>query len=268
MGDPDKAAIYQPTSREQAPFVVGDFITWSGTVLQGDRQGPGGTDSIAVNTVVASVGIFTEPGTLPVYIALGDFALSADAPRIFGGIIPQEPQNRLVLDAFVTDVTSIVDAYLIDVDPTTGVEQQRWVTPGGMTGGFGSMSAVGLFVDGGITTQLTGPVPGRVRMRAGKATPGILASPSRYIRVVARQLCDPINVNEPSSTAGPAIPCLKRMMAANGLFTGQYFAPVTDFIFPEVLNPGDPAVPNNLWDLGFLVLGEGPGTAPLTPTPW
>jgi hypothetical protein len=31
---------------------------------------------------------------------------------------------------------------------------------------------------------------------------------------------------------------------------------------------GDPIVANDLWDLGFLVNGEGPGTGPLTPTPW
>jgi hypothetical protein len=52
------------------------------------------------------------------------------------------------------------------------------------------------------------------------------------------------------------------------LFAGQYLAPVTDFLLPENVVPGDLPVPNNLWDLGFLANGEGPGTGPLIPQPW
>ena len=45
-------------------------------------------------------------------------------------------------------------------------------------------------------------------------------------------------------------------------------------IVPENVKPGDSLVPNDLWHLGFLRFGEGPGdpisppTGPLTPTPW
>lgn len=60
----------------------------------------------------------------------------------------------------------------------------------------------------------------------------------------------------------------RRVLGADGLKTGQYFAPVTNFIFPENVVPGDPAVPYDFWALRFLVGGEGPGTGPLIPQPW
>lgn len=296
----------EPDSRQQAPFEIGDLITWSGTLLEGSADGPNGTDTIAVHTINANLGIYTHPGTLPVYLALGEFSVSADAPSTVlieverepvgggavGGVgagagageapptfngIPQEAHDRLVLDAFVTDVTSIVDIYLVDRDPVTGEETQRWVSPATMTGGVGSVGSNGTFIDGGITTQLSGAVPGRVRERANKATPGILVSPTRNIRVVARSLCDPANINGTAPLIGiggapvspiSMVPCLKRAPAANGLFTGQYEAPEFTFIFPENVVAGDPVVPYNLWSFGFLVNGEGPGTGPLIPTPW
>jgi hypothetical protein len=57
-------------------------------------------------------------------------------------------------------------------------------------------------------------------------------------------------------------------VVANGLHAGQYTAPVFEYIFPENVQPGDPTVPNDLWDLGFLMNGEGTGTGRLTPSPW
>jgi hypothetical protein len=100
---------------------------------------------------------------------------------------------------------------------------------------------------------------------------------------IVRSLCTPDIINAAvSATAGalapnaigttildPAgVPCRQRDVAANGLFAGQYVAPTFDFIFAEAVVPGDPIVPNNFWDLGFLANGEGPGTGPLIPQPW
>ncbi|MBV1694908.1 MAG: hypothetical protein KGP27_10655 [Hyphomicrobiales bacterium] len=269
MGNPAAAGPADPIATEQAPFEVGDVITYSGTLLVGDRAGPGGTPTIAVHTITANVGIFTAPGTLPVYLAIGEFSIGPESPLTFFGV-PQESANRLVLEAVVTDVTSVVDIYLMDVDPDSGAQQQRWVTPWSMTGGGIPGIFSGPSIEGGITTQFTGPVPGRVRIRANKATPNLLFSPTRYLRVVARQLCDPSNINgqAPALGGSGSAPCLERAIAANGLKSGQYFAPVTNFIFPENVVPGDPAVPYDFWSLRFLVGGEGPGTVPLIPQPW
>lgn len=276
MGDPATAGSNDPISSEQAPFQIGDFIQYSGTLLRGDSKGPGGSDTISVHTIEANVGIYTEPGTLPVYLAITSASVSAEAPRIFNNI-PQEAPDRLVLEAVVTDVTSIVDIYLVDLDTATRKETQRWITPASMTSGIGSWGSNNEIIDGGITTQFTGPVPGRVRIRANRATPGILYSPTRYMRVAARQLCDPANINGlviainralPVGVRRPMVPCLIRATAANGLKSGQYLAPTVNFLFPEAIVPGDPTVPNNFWGMGFLVNGEGPGTGPLMPTPW
>ena len=205
---------------------------------------------------------------MPSYIAIEAVSLSAETPRQSFTGVPQEPTSRLVLEAMTTDVLSVVDAYFVDLDPKTGKEQQRWVTPRSMTGGLGTIDPP---IDGGITTQFTGPVPGRVRLQAGRTGPGILFSPTRNIRVVSRTLCDPANINSQLPKVGSPseiVPCLLRMEVANGLHAGQFAAPVFDFIFPEALIPGDPAVPNNFWSFGFLANGEGRSVGPLTPRPW
>lgn len=259
-----------PNAYFQAPFEVGDFITYSGTLMRG--QGPRGDDLISVHTIEANVGIFTQPGTMPSYISIGDLLVGADAPATFNGV-PQEAADRLVAEASTTDIISIVDFYLMDADPVTGALSNRWITPVNMTGGVGATGSNGTFISGGITTQFVGPQPGRVRIRANKATPGILLSPTRYVRAVLRSLCDPANINGTALPLGalpgaPPVDCLKRAKAANELYSGQYFAPVFEFIFPENVVAGDPIVANNFWALNFLVSGEGPGTGPLTPKPW
>jgi hypothetical protein len=272
MGAVASAGMKLPLANRQAPFQIGDFVSYQGTLLKGDGQGPGGTDTISAHTVIANVGIYTEPGTLPSYIAIEAVSLSADTPRQAFNGVPQEPRSRLVLEAMTTDVLSVVDAYFVDLDPATGDERQRWITPGSMTGGRGTLDAGNHIIDGGITTQFTGPVPGRVRLQAGKAGPGILFSPTRNIRVVSRTLCDPANINTRMPKLGDdqsdLVPCLLRAEVANGLHAGQFAAPVFDYIFPEALIPGDPAVPNNFWSFGFLMNGESPAVGPLTPSPW
>lgn len=272
MGDPATAGPTEPAATEQAPFEIGDLITFSATLLAGDTKGPGGSETLSAHTVIGNVGIYTQPGTLPVYLVLDEFGVGTEAPILFNGLVPQEAADKLVVNAFVTDVTSVVDVYFVDIDATTGQETQRWISPQSMTGGLGTIDGNGFVLDGGITTQFTGPVPGRVRLQATKTGPGMLASPTRMLRIATRSLCDPseINTMKPvlgKPNAGP-VRCLDRAPAANGLSSGQYAAPVFDYLFPETVVAGDRRVPNDLWALGFLSLGEGPGTGPLLPPPW
>ncbi len=58
-----------PDPRKQAPFEVGDFITWGGTLVRGATPAQ---DVIWVHTMEANVGIYTQPATLPAYIAVGE----------------------------------------------------------------------------------------------------------------------------------------------------------------------------------------------------
>jgi hypothetical protein len=282
------AAAGQPDPRQQAPFEVGDYITYSGTLIKGgDPLG----DLVSAHTVEANVGIFTQPGTQPAYTAIGEFGVgSADPSATAVNGAAQETQDRIFLEAETTDVVTPVDIYLVDVDPATGKETNRWVTPNAMTGETNLPNlSNGTSLSGGISTQFTGAQPQRARLRATKAPNGLLTSPTRTLRLVQRTLCLP-QMSQVTATAGVtydatstygttpqingATDCLQSKPAANGLFAGEYTAPTFEYIFPENVQPGDATVPNDLWNLGFLMNGEGPGTAGdlshgrLTPTPW
>jgi hypothetical protein len=253
-----------PNARQQAPFEVGDYIQYSGTLVN-NTNGP----YISAHTIEANVGIYTQPGVQPSYLAIGEFGVgTADPNATSVSGVGQETQDRIFLESETTDVKTPVDIYMQDVDPATGALRNRWVTPFEMTG----ENATGI-PSGGITTQNVGPQPQRARIRATKAPVGLLSQPTRTIRVAARSLCTP---------AGPAgqtalDACFQNApKVANGLVAGQYVAPVFEFIFPENVKPGDAIVPNDLWHLPFLRFGEGsttapaggPSVGPLTPAPW
>jgi hypothetical protein len=152
--------------RQMAPFEVGDFITWQGTLARGvtskNLAAPTTStpDTIWVHTIDANVGIFTQPRTLPAYVRVGEFRIGVDPqPRIAGvaavagGV---ETTNRFVAETSVSDIASVVDFYLHDLvlptdnrigDGTIGVDGRllavdiaagrsynRWLTPEAMTG--------------------------------------------------------------------------------------------------------------------------------------
>jgi hypothetical protein len=256
---PGPGAASGPDPAQQAPFEVGDFISYSGTLV----DGPNGA-YVSAHTIEANVGIYTQPGSQPSYVAIGEFGVgTADPSATAANGAAQETQDRLFLEAETTDVKTPVDIYMMDIDPSTGALRNRWVTPFEMTGEGG----------GGITTQNTGPQPQRARIRATKAPAGLLSQPTRTIRVAVRSLCTPAGPEGQTALDE----CFKNApTVANGLVAGQYFAPVFEFIFPENVKPGDAIVPNDLWHLPFLRFGEGstapsdvgPGVGPLTPTPW
>lgn len=324
------AGANDPDPRQQAPLEVGDFITWRGTVVRGGNAlAPAATrptstsDVVWAHTIDANVGIFTQPRTLPAYVAIGDFKVGVDplpptAREPATG--DAETTDRLVLEAETSDVGSLLDVYFVDFNPTTGKPTHRWLTTEPMTntladqiaGNPSAMSAQPF--GGGIQTQFTEAAPGRARIRVNKVPaigPGTglctsaggsvfcahTQSPTRYIRAVLRTLCAP-KKGDPQGTpatnpgnldGGPffdvdgARPplsgasasdgsCLHSAIFANGLATGQYAAPTPEFIFAENVVPGTPIVPNNFWQMDFLVRGEGGGdgnaTGPQSPRPW
>jgi hypothetical protein len=352
-----------PDPRQQVPFMIGDFISWQGTLVRGGNAlapasqratttgGPGAGDVIWVHTIDANVGVYTQPATLPSYIAVGEFGVGVD-PNPSGCvacIVGIETTDRIFLEAATTDVASLVDIYFDDkgfalpagnttgpLAATPGQEYFRWLTTEGMTGTLTDQAAgknpfvtVAQPFGGGIQTQYVGPQPGRARIRANKvpainpALPcpttagsqgcGVTQSPTRYLRVVVRSLCAPAatgalgtngaavtatNIDEGTAATSPNIgrffdinapraslpgagpgtsgvagsngTCLQSAQFANGLFTGQYMAPVGEFIVPENTLAGFPIVPANFWQIGFMVYGEGGdgSTAPQVPQPW
>jgi hypothetical protein len=264
VGDATRTAT-DPDPRQQAPFEVGDHVNWSGTLMKGAA---GSADLISAHTVEANLGIYTQPGTQPSYLAIGEFGVgSADPNATAVSGVAQETQDRIFLESETTDVKTPVDIYMQDVDAATGALHNRWVTPFEMTGENQTGNP-----SGGITTQFAGAQPQRARLRATKAPLGLLSQPTRTIRVAVRSLCAPLPKTDGTAGVDQAAldTCLNNApTTANGLVAGEYTAPTFEFIFPENVMPGDGVVPNDLWHLPFLRNGEGPGNAgPLEPAPW
>jgi hypothetical protein len=276
-----------PDPRQQAPFEVGDFVSFAGTLIHG-----AGGDYISAHTIEANVGIYTQPGTQPAYVAIGGFGVgTADPLAVAANGARQETQDRIFLEAETTDVKTPVDIYYEDASNTRNADgslsvnvRNRWTTPFEMTGE--NQTPVNGGPSGGITTQNTGPQPQRARIRATKAPAGLLSQPSRTVRVAQRTRCTPTPVDPTTTTINQIAldKCfsdneLPANTVANGLAAGQYIAPVFEYIFPENVAPGDQVVPLDLWHLPFLRgdLNQPPNAIPtagannpevLVPTPW
>ena len=268
----------EPDARQQVPFEVGDYINYSGTLF----QGADGSDYISAHTIEASVGIFTQPGTQPSYLAIGGFGVGTAEPTTVGlNGAGQEATNRIFLEAETTDVKTPVDIYYMDVN-ANGSIRNRWVTPFEMTGEcnpaavpVGSpLPAACYGATGGITTQNLGPQAARARIRAVKSPAFLLGQPSRTVRVVARSLCPPTQtVSAGIINTVAQDNCINNAPAfANGIVAGEYLAPVFEYIFPENVKVGDPIIAYDFWHLPFLRFGEGTvatgGIGPLEPAPW
>ncbi len=151
---------------------------------------------MSVHTIEANLGIYTQPGKQPSYVAIGEFGVgSADPAATAANGAAQESQDRIFLEAETTDFKTPVDIYYEDVNPANGTTVNRWVTPAEMTG---EAATTQWPQGGGITTANTGAQPQRDRLRATKAPIGLLSQPTRTVRVVARSLCVP---NAPSLDA-------------------------------------------------------------------
>ena len=229
-----------PDPTRQAPFEVGDFIDYMGT-LKVDSRGA----YISAHTLIDHLGIYTTPGAMPAYLSI-EMELQGTSAQAVANL-PQETTSRVKVEGFSTDPSALVDIYAVDVDPNTGAISDRLL---------GAANASGP------------PVIGRFRF---KPFAGAFLPPTREFRVVSRTLCG--NPAEPCLLSGSP------QTYANGIVAGQYHAPNFEFIFPENLTLGDAMVPANLQDLIFLFCGSGPLSTPtaggnppmvgqLDPPPW
>ncbi|MBV1796533.1 hypothetical protein [Siccirubricoccus sp. G192] len=90
------------------PLAIGDYVTYVG-MLQAD---PAGGFLIAAHGLEAELGIYTSPGTEPVYLFVEE-AIQGTKGESFSGI-PQEETTRFRIVGFTTDPSRNVEVRLVD----------------------------------------------------------------------------------------------------------------------------------------------------------
>jgi len=238
MTDPVNAPGASPDPTKQAPFEVGDYVTFAGTLVNTSATPTqlvaGAPTYVSAHTIINNVAIFTWPGTNPAYV-FTEVALSGTGGLTVAGA--GEAAIRTRFEGMTTDPSRNVHLYGIDLNPADGSTSDRdWGTIG---------------VDQGPPN---GAVKGRWRFRppctAAVATDkactppagGTFLPPTREVRAVIEGAWVPPAAGQLSPTS------------ANGLIFGQYHAPILEYIFPENI-PGSPVVPNNFNALDFLAKG-------------
>jgi hypothetical protein len=268
-----KPGTTKPDPWKQAPFMIGDIVTYFGVMYKLDPSAPidptkpwNQQTYISANTVGADkVAFYTAPcatGTEqctalvgPAYMQLARMVIGTGGitpgtnvlPNanlgITGGQIPLlEPRNNVVIVGFVTDSTTLVDIMAADIDPNSGIETDRVI---------GTILPEPGIVVGGVARGNKG----RFRFEVGKGSFG------NRTRVYLAQSHHGI-VQVPNQTH-------KIHPKEGGLISGQYHAPMFTFQFPDA-PPGFPLIPNNFDSMGvFLTQGEGgnPSAGPLSPFP-
>jgi hypothetical protein len=242
MNNPVALPGVPPDPTIQAPFEVGDFVTFAGTLVQDAAPAtptagpwPGIANTyISAHTITNNVGIYTWAGTSPAYVAIDVSFIGTGGLTVVGA---NEAAVMTRFEGFSTDTSRVVHVYGIDLNPTTGAPSDRdWGTigvdpgpiKGAATGRWRFRPPCGLTV----------PDPTNFKDCTGPPTNSFLP-PTREVRAV---------VEGAWTLGGP------QTTYANGIIAGQYHAPMADYRFPENL-PGKPVVENNFNSIDFLAKG-------------
>jgi hypothetical protein len=256
MNNPVALPGVPPDATKQAPFEVGDWVTFAGTLVHDGASPTAGpwpgiaNTYISAHTLVNNAAIYTWLGTSPAYVAIDVSFIGTGGLTVVGA---NEAAIMTRFEGFSTDTSRYVHLYGIDLNPTNGATSDRdWGTIG---------------VDPG---PITGAATGRWRFRppCGLTVPDPLnfkdctgppansfLPPTREVRAVVQGAWTP---------AGP------QTTYANGIIAGQYHAPMADYRFPEAL-PGKPIVENNFNSIPFLSSGgytSAAGTLAGVLNPW
>ncbi|ORY15696.1 hypothetical protein BCR34DRAFT_477573 [Clohesyomyces aquaticus] len=110
FGAPDAISAQDPDPMVMAPLVVGDHITFSGSMIG---------NLFEVNALTANVGFYTAPGTLPAYITVEGANFGVRFPRANAELA----ETRAV--AFTTDPTTPMQWFAEERHPCTGEINER-----------------------------------------------------------------------------------------------------------------------------------------------
>jgi len=256
--DPVALPGVPPDPTIQAPFEVGDFVTFAGTLMADPGFTPGPTAGpwpgnanvyVSAHTLVNNVGIYTWAGTSPAYVAIDVSFIGTGGLTVVGA---NEAAIMTRFEGFSTDPSRYVHLYGIDLNPTTGAPSDRdWGTIG-VDPGPAKGAATGRWRFR-PPCGLTAPDPTNFKDCTGPPTNSFLP-PTREVRAVVQGAWVPGQVTT----------------WANGIIAGQYHAPMADYRFPENL-PGKPVVENNFNSIDFLAKGgytSSAGTLVSVLNPW
>jgi hypothetical protein len=243
--------------RKQAPLEIGDYVSVAGNVTT-----DGGGQYVLAHTIVDSLGVYTQPGIDPVYVAVEVSLIGTGGLTVFGA---GEAAVRTRFEGMTTDETRNIRLYGVDINPADGSTVDR---------------------DWGSIVPDPGPPNGAVRGRwrfrppctvtvptqkncVGPAA-GQFIPPTREVRAVVEghsQFLVGGTTPNPASQV-PGTP--GSTTAANGIYWGQYHAPIGEYIFPENV-PGTPVPENNFNTIPFLASGgysSGTGVIAGVLNPW
>ena len=243
------AGVSRPCTdpRKQAPFEIGDYVTFAGTLVQ--DGGANGGQYVAADTLTANLGIYTQPGIDPAYVSIDVSIIGTGGLNVFGAT---EAAVRSRFEGMSTDETRLIRIYGVDVNPTTGATTDReWGTTlpdlGAPTGAVrGRWRFRPPCLDTAATLR---PDKGCTPPPAGQFLP-----PTREVRAVVTGLSQflPGTITANPASQVPGTPSAKT--TANGLYYGQFHAPIAEYVFPENV-PGTPVPPNNVNSINFLAYG-------------
>lgn len=254
--DPGALPGVPPDATKQAPFEVGDYVTFAGTLVHDGVSPTAGpwpgiaSTYISAHTLVNNVGIYTWPGTNPAYTAVDVGFIGTGGLTVIGA---NEAAIMTRFEGFSTDTLRNVHLYAIDVNPSTGATSDRdWGTIG-VDPGPAAGAATGRWRYR-PPCSLTVPNPADFKNCSGPPNNSYLP-PTREVRAVIEGAWTP---------GGP------QTTYANGIIAGQYHSPIAEYRFPENL-PGKAIIENNFNTIDFLAKGgysSSTGTVAGVLNPW
>jgi hypothetical protein len=252
MNDPTQLPGVPPDPNVQAPFEVGDYVTFAGTLVADPLVTPGPTAGpwpgiastyISAHTMINNAAIYTAPSTNPAYVTVNVSLIGTGGLVIIGA---NEATIRTRFEGFTTDVAPTaatqrnIHLYGIDLNPATGATSDRdWGTIG-VDPGPPAGAAKGRWRFRPPCLPF-GSVPTKPDKECVMNAAGTFLPPTREVRAVIQGA-----FTAPITPASPT--------AANGIVWGQYHAPIADYLFPEQL-PGQPIPENNFNSIPFLASG-------------
>jgi hypothetical protein len=200
------------------PLRVGDYVTYAGML----QELPGAGFLIAAHGLEAELGVYTSPGTEPVYVFVEE-AIQGTKGEAFPNI-PQEETTRFRIVGFTTDPSRNVEILIADIGREVGGVNDIGVSLTGPDGlAPSNLAQLGRF-------RNTWPSKDSARAVRRDAIAQVVGSPHAKL--------------------------------ANGLTSGRYGAPVGEYIYPELTRFGVPGYALAVAFENFCFLRLGGGTMP------